>query len=147
MENLKRREPRSRDPTRNEEVEIAQQSIGDYKLKIKMDFELKEDLKMSIRSQTEKVVGLEGKLMRLQMVFNQRLQALRDRKLKLRDWIREKKRKIQKIEESLGLDLKSGDLPDIVIHETREFTERAWEQIHPQKSTPFGSFMGHSGCY
>ena len=137
MESLKRREPRSRDPTRNEEVEIAQQNIGDYKLKIKMDFELNEDLKMSIRSQTEKVVGLEGKLMRLQMVFNQRLQALRDRKLKLRDWIREKKRKIEKIEDSLGLDLKSAQLPDIVINETQEFTERAWEEIRPQQSTNY----------
>lgn len=134
MENLKRREPRSRDPTKNEEVIKAQRNIGDYKLKIKMDFELKEELKLSIKSQTEKVVGLEGKLMRLQMIFNQRLRALRDRKLGLRDWVLKKKNQMKKLEETLGFDLGSSNLPNIKIDEEKEFTERAWNEIQPIQS-------------
>lgn len=99
-----------------------------------MDFELKEELKLSIKSQTEKVVGLEGKLMRLQMIFNQRLRALRDRKLGLRDWVLKKKNQMKKLEETLGFDLGSSNLPNIKIDEEKEFTERAWNEIQPIQS-------------
>ena len=127
MRDLKKKEPELKDKGEEDsELKNAEKTVGDYKLKIKMEFELNEDMKMSMKVQERKIIGLEGQMIRLKSVFNEKLKRLRCRKKKLVNRANKEKARIEELKQVLGDESSHWELGNWEMQEELEYPHRIW---------------------
>ena len=115
----------------------AERPEGDYKLKLKMDFKLDDELKISLESQEARIIRLELLMLRLKILFNQNLRNLRKRK---RDVVMKSQRERDRVERLMAgavTDIRAQvgewNLPQLGLDESREYPHKLWVR---RESTP-----------
>lgn len=110
IEAKKKQEPSGnfKDPMDKREIETAEATMGDFKLKTSPDYVVPKNLCVNASQKRRQMFLLMESSHNLKMELNSRLLALRENKVRLIDWIKEQNSIIREINKELGLteDLK-----------------------------------------
>lgn len=68
------------DPEDRRDIEVAQATYGDFKLKISPEYTVPENQRMNFQKKRQQMVLLEGSIHKLKVDFNQKIQELKIRK-------------------------------------------------------------------
>jgi len=75
------------DPDDRKEIEIAQATYGDFKLKVAPDYTVPENQRVNFSKKRQQMVLLEGSIHKLKVDFNQKIQELKIRKKEIVDHV------------------------------------------------------------
>lgn len=75
------------DPEDRKEIDIAQATYGDYKLKLSSDYTVPENQRVNFSKKRQQMVLLEGSIHKLKVDFNQKIQELKVRKKDIVDHV------------------------------------------------------------
>ncbi|XP_030622994.1 cilia- and flagella-associated protein 44 [Chanos chanos] len=89
------------DPEDVRAIQLAQETMGDFKLKTAKDYTVPEHLRMNTEKKTTQLVILEEKIYTLKTEMNIRILALRDRKVELISQLRSQVEQLQALQEHL----------------------------------------------
>jgi len=90
------------DPADRKNIEIAQATYGDYKLKISADYTVPENQRINFQKKRQQMVLLEGSIHKLKVDFNQRIQELKIRKKEIVDHVLKLNGRLGEINNELG---------------------------------------------
>jgi hypothetical protein len=91
------------DPEDRKEIEIAQQTFGDYKLKTSNDYTVPENQRVNFSKKRQQMVLLEGSIHKLKVDFNQKIQELKLRKKEIIDHVKTVNSRLSEINSELGV--------------------------------------------
>ena len=124
IEKLKKQKPSSDiDPQDQQEISEAEANMGDFKLKTSPDYVVPKSLCVNASQKRKQMFLLMDSAHNLKMELNSRLLSLRDNKLKLVEWIKQKKHRINQINQELRIQEK---LYEFKFHE-EEWPEKFYE--------------------
>lgn len=84
------------------EIELAQQTYGDYKLKTSPDYTVPENQRINYSKKHQQMVLLEGSIHKLKVDFNQKIQELKIRKKEIVDHVANLNVRLTGINKELG---------------------------------------------
>ena len=105
IEAKKKQEPPDnyKDPTDQREIETAEATLGDFKLKTSSDYVVPKNLCVNASQKRRQMFLLMESSHNLKMELNNRLLALRENKSRLIEWIKEQNAVIREINRELGI--------------------------------------------
>jgi WD40 repeat protein len=153
------------DPEEVAAIERATQRMGDYKLKTSTDYVVSDQQRMSTEKKRRELIICRYHIFEVKKSFNQKLLALRDRKIKLVDKIREWIKELNEIQHRLPEflhkpipavpELKHEEIPEKELEYTKETLlkfkkdfkarEKAQRQAANEGGEGFGGFGGFGG--
>jgi len=92
------------DPEDRKEIEIAQATFGDFKLKISPDYTVPENQRVNFSKKRQQMVLLEGSIHKLKVDFNQKIQELKIRKKEIVDHVGLLNTRLQEINKELKVE-------------------------------------------
>jgi len=92
------------DPEDRKEIDIAQATFGDFKLKISPDYTVPENQRVNFSKKRQQMVLLEGSIHKLKVDFNQKIQELKIRKKEIVDHVGLLNSRLQEINKELKVE-------------------------------------------
>lgn len=86
-------------------IRFAEENLGDFKLKTSKDFIVPEEQRMNVYKAVERLMLIKNYLHENQMLFNNKLKAMRDKKVNLVNEINKSIDRLEQIEFILGESL------------------------------------------
>mmetsp|Transcript_35625 Transcript_35625/g.54474 ORF Transcript_35625/g.54474 Transcript_35625/m.54474 type:complete len:489 (+) Transcript_35625:3242-4708(+) len=112
------------DPEDRKEIEIAEATFGDFKMKVSVDYTVPENQRVNFSKKRQQMVLLEGSIHKLKVDFNQKIQELKIRKKEIVDHVNNLNNRLTEINTELNV---KEDLFEASIDKEVEYPENFFE--------------------
>ncbi|XP_049835089.1 cilia- and flagella-associated protein 44-like [Schistocerca gregaria] len=135
LHNKKKPDPTQNHPDDVAAIEIAEQTIGDFKLKSAVDYIVPKHLRVTTVKKYDELLSCREKLYYIKKDYNDKLYALRNSKVELINRIKHLHRYIKNIHTEIPDDMIKFPPPVPAINEDIEFPEREFELKEGESET------------
>ncbi|XP_049940843.1 cilia- and flagella-associated protein 44-like [Schistocerca serialis cubense] len=135
LHNKKKPDPTQNHPDDVAAIEIAEQTIGDFKLKSAVDYIVPKHLRVTTVKKYDELLSCREKLYYIKKDYNDKLYGLRNNKVELINRIKHLHKYIKNIHTEIPDDMIKFPPPVPAIHEDIEFPEREFELKEGESET------------